>query len=170
MITIETLKKVGKGIYTIYMGIGIFSIALLAFCVIFAVVMRYFFNISFTFLEEFMTTLFAFTTFLGIGICIIEDEHVIIDSLYNKFPAKMKRIVTCFNYVIVFLINGVMLKYGYQYAMKYGNQISMGMRVPMVWMYGIIPLGSAIAMICVIVKFIVIIKAPLSFFEYKQAD
>lgn len=144
------------------MGIGIFSVALLATGVVYAVVMRYLFGISYTFLEEFMTTLFAFTTFWGMGICIIEDENVIIDSLYNAFPAKIKRVVTFFNYIIVLIVDSVMLKYGFNYAMKYGNQISMGMRVPMVWMYGIIPLGCGIALICIIVKLITIIKAPLT--------
>lgn len=152
------------------MIIGIFSVALLAGCVIFAVIMRYFFSISFTFLEEFMTTLFAFTTFWGIGICIIEDEHVIIDSVYDRLPLRVKRGVTLFNYTIVLVVSSVMLKHGFNYAIKYGKQISMGMRVPMIWMYGIIPLGSSIGIICVIIKLVTIIKAPLSFFECRNTD
>lgn len=156
--------------YKIYSGIGIFSVGLMAFGVIYAVIMRYIFNISYTFLEEFMTTLFAFTTFWGIGICVIEDEHVIIDSIYDKFPAKIKKVITFINYLIVFVVNGVMLKYGTDYAIKYGDQISMGMRIPMIWMYGIIPLGSAIAAICIIIKLITIITATLDSFESKYTS
>lgn len=129
------------------------AVALIAFCVIFAVIARYFFGISFTFLEEFITTVFAFTTFWGIGICFIEDEHVTIDSLYSIFPSKFKTIVTIFNYLIVTLITIVMIKYGLSYTIKYGWQISMGMRIPMYWMYGIIPLGCFISLVCVLVKF-----------------
>ena len=170
LIDINKLKSFGKRIYKIYVGIGILSIALLAGCVIFSVFMRYCFKISYAFLEEFVTTLFAFSTFWGAGICIIEDEHVIIDSLYNKFPAKMKRVVTFINYIIVLIVNCVMFKFGLDYALRYGNQISMGMRVPMIWMYGIIPLGSAIAIICIIIKLITVVKAPLEFFEYKYLE
>jgi TRAP-type C4-dicarboxylate transport system permease small subunit len=163
----EQIKKVGKGIYKLYMGLGIFSVGLLASCVIYAVIMRYFFNISYTFLEEFMTTLFAFTTFWGIGICIMEDEHVIINSIYELFPTKVKKSVTFLNYIVVLLVNVVMVKYGLDYAIKYGAQISMGMRIPMIFMYGIIPLGSFIATICTCIKLVTIVKAPLDFFKSK---
>jgi len=165
LITIERLKELGKITYKIYSGIGVFAIGLMTFAVIYSVVMRYIFNISYTFLEEFMTTLFAFTTFWGIGICILEDEHVVIDSIYSQFPAKVKQVVTFSNYIVVFIVNGVVLKYGVDYAIKYGSQISMGMRVPMFWMYGIIPLGSAIAAICIIIKLVTIVKAPLDSFK-----
>jgi len=148
------LEKAGKFLYRIYFGIGVFSVALMALCVIYAVIARYFFGISHTFLEEFITTVFAFSTFWGMGICFIGNEHVIIDSFFNMFPPVIKTVVTFFNYAVTLAVLWVMLKYGFLYAMKYGSQISMGMRIPMIWMYGIIPVGCFLAIICVIIKLI----------------
>lgn len=150
----KSIQKAGKLIYKVYMGIGVFAVGLMASCIIYAVIARYIFGISHTFLEEFITTVFAFTTFWGMGICVIENEHVIIDSFYSLLPPRIKKILTIFNYCVVLVILGYMVKYGFNYAMKYGKQISMGMRVPMYWMYGIIPLCSAIAVICVLVRLI----------------
>lgn len=152
--TINYIRSVGKAVYKTYVGIGIAAMAIMAGCVIYSVIARYFFGISHTFLEEFITTVFAFTTFWGMGICVMENEHVIIDSVYNLFPPKAKKLITIFNYLVVLLMEGILMVYGAKYALKFGHQISMGMRIPMLWMYGIIPLGSAIGMVCVLIKLI----------------
>ena len=127
---------------------------LIAFCVIYAVIARYFFGISFLFLEEFITTLFAFTTFWGIGICVMEEEHVSIQSIYDKFPPKLKIFATIFNFVVMIVVDLAMIKYGYLYMQKFGHQLSMGMSIPMKYMYGIIPLGCFIALITMLVKLV----------------
>ena len=64
--------------------------ALLAALVIFTVIARYCFSLSWKQLAEFNTTLFAFTTFWGMGINVIKDEHVVIDILYDgvSLPAS----------------------------------------------------------------------------------
>jgi len=129
-------------------------VGLIAFCVIFAVIARYFFGISFLFLEEFITTLFAFTTFWGIGICVMEEEHVSIQSIYDKFPPKLKIFATIFNFVVMIVVDLAMIKYGYLYMQKFGHQLSMGMSIPMKYMYGIIPLGCFIALITMLVKLV----------------
>ncbi len=151
--------------YKIYLGIGVFAVAVMASCVIYAVIARYFFGISHTFLEEFITTVFAFTTFWGMGICVIENEHVIIDVVHAFLPPLVKKVVTILNYFIVLLLLLIMVKFGGDYAMKYGKQISMGMRVPMIWMYGLIPLSSAIAALCVVYRLVVLILSPVSSFQ-----
>jgi len=164
------MQKAAKALKKLYMGIGIFAVGVMALCVIYAVIARYFFGISHTFLEEFTTTAFAFTTFWGMGICILENEHVIIDTFFVLLPPRVKKCLTIFNQLVVLVILGFMLKYGYAYAMKFGKQISMGMRVPMVWMYGIIPLCSAVAILCIIVMLAKTIMAPADTFVRKDAD
>lgn len=148
----EKIKKIGKILYNIYVAIGMLAVAIMAGCVIYAVIARYCFNISHRPLEEFITTIFAFTTFWGMGICSMEGEHVAIDSVFNAFPKKLKTFLTFFNYVVTLVVLYVMLVFGAKYAFQFGKQISFGMRVPMVWMYGIIPVGCFLCMICVVVK------------------
>lgn len=75
--------------------------ALLAALVIFTVIARYCFSLSWKQLAEFNTTLFAFTTFWGMGINVIKDEHVMIDIIYDGVKPARKRwlaIVTTSSY------------------------------------------------------------------------
>ena len=148
----DKIKKTGSVLYKIYLGIGIFSIALMTCCVIFAVIARYCFGYSHKALEEFITTVFAFSTFWGIGICFIENEHVTIDSIYAMFPKWLKIGATFFNTLVTLIVLIVMVKFGAAYALKFGSQISSGMEIPYIWMYGIIPLGCALGVICVLIK------------------
>lgn len=157
--------KAGKAVYRIYLGTGVFAMGLMTACVIYSVIARYFFGISHTFLEEFITTVFAFTTFWGMGICVVENEHVIIDVVHSLLPPAVKKGVTILNYLIVLILLVIMVKYGGDYALKYGKQISMGMRVPMIWMYGLIPLSSFIAAICTVYRIIVLVLSPTASFR-----
>lgn len=148
------IKKIGAMLYKIYVAIGMLAVAVMAGCVIYAVIARYCFNISHRPLEEFITTILAFTTFWGMGICSIENEHVAIDSIFNAFPKKLQNILSLFNYIVTLIVLYIMLVYGAKYALQFGKQISFGMRVPMIWMYGIIPVGCFFCMLCVLVKLI----------------
>ena len=71
--------------------------ALLAALVIFTVIARYCFSLSWKQLAEFNTTLFAFTTFWGMGINVIKDEHVMIDILYDGVKPARKRWLAIIN-------------------------------------------------------------------------
>ncbi len=157
----DKIKKAGSVLYKIYFGIGIFSIALMTCCVIFAVIARYCFGFSHKALEEFITTVFAFSTFWGIGICFIENEHVTIDSIFAMFPRWLKIGATFFNTIVTIVVLAVMVKFGSAYALKFGSQISSGMEIPYIWMYGIIPIGCALGLLCALIKlcnFIVSLK------------
>ncbi len=148
----DKIKKIASVLYKIYLGVGIFSIALMTLCVIFAVIARYCFGFSHKSLEEFITTVFAFSTFWGIGICFIENEHVKIDSIFEMFPKWLKTAATFFNAAVTLIVLIVMVKFGAAYAVKFGSQISSGMEIPYIYMYGIIPVGCFLGIICVLVK------------------
>ena len=83
--------------------------ALLAALVIFTVIARYCFSLSWKQLAEFNTTLFAFTTFWGMGINVIKDEHVMIDILYDGVKPARKRWLAIINYLIVLAVVLLML-------------------------------------------------------------
>ncbi len=164
----ENLKKAGKKIFDVYFGIGVLALAVLAIMVCFAVIMRYFFAKSWKELSEFNVTLFAFTTFWGLGVNVIKGEHVMIDILYNTFSPKAKRILSIIDYIIVLIVDIVFTYQGYLYTMKMGKQISMGMEIPMKYMYGIMPLCGAICAICIVIKLIDFCTCDLSKFEKKE--
>ena len=92
--------------------------ALLAALVIFTVIARYCFSLSWKQLAEFNTTLFAFTTFWGMGINVIKDEHVMIDILYDGVKPARKRWLAIVNYLIVLAVVLVFTYQGFKYALK----------------------------------------------------
>ncbi|MDO4330259.1 MAG: TRAP transporter small permease subunit [Lachnospiraceae bacterium] len=168
MSIIEKLKKAGQKVFDIYFGIGVVAMGLLAVLVIFSVIARYFFSLSWKQLSEFNVTLFAFTTFWGMGINVLKNEHVIIDILYDGVKPALKRWLSVLNYLIVLVVDLVFTYQGIAYVGVAGKQISQGMEIPMKYMYGIMPLCGAICAVCIVIKIIEFITADISYFAPKN--
>ncbi len=170
MSTIEKLKKIGQKLFAVYFGIGVVAMGLLAVLVIFSVIARYFFSLSWKQLSEFNVTLFAFTTFWGMGINILKDEHVIIDIFYDRVKPSLKRWLAVVNYVIVLIVDLVFTYQGILYVGVAGKQISQGMEIPMKYMYGIMPVCGAICAVCILIKIAILITEDVSYFESKNKE
>ena len=154
----------------IYIGIGAAAMGLLAGLVIFTVIARYCFSLSWKSVSEFNVTLFAFTTFWGMGINVLKDEHVSITILSDKFSPALKRWLNIFNGFIVLIVDCVFTYYSWLYAAKMGKQISQGMEVPMVYMYGIMPVCGIICAVCIVIKMVRNYRAPLSKFAAQEQE
>lgn len=161
-------NKISVWVKKIYTGIGAAAMGLLAFLVIFTVIMRYFFSLSWKEVSEFNVVLFTFTTFWAMGLNVLEGEHVSINMLYDKIPLKIKRWVCVLNNIIVLVVDLLFVKYSWAYTMKMGNQLSLGMEIPMKYMYGIMPVCGVLCAFCIVYKIVEAIRAPLSFFEAKD--
>ena len=161
-------RRIGEWISRIYMGVGAAAMGLLAFMVIFTVIMRYCFSLSWKSVSEFNVTLFCFTTFWAMGLNVLKDEHVSINILYDKIPPAIKRWVCVLNNVIMLVVDCQFIHYSWAYTMKMGKQISQGMEIPMMYMYGIMPLCGVICALCIVVKLVLAVRAPLSAFEPKD--
>ena len=161
-------KGFGEWIITIYTGIGAVAMGLLAVMVIFTVICRYCFSLSWKQVSEFNVTLFAFTTFWGLGLNVLKNEHVSINILYDALPPVPKRVVHCLDLLIMLVVDCVFTKYAWDYTLKMGTQISQGMEIPMRYMYGIMPVCGALAAVCIVAKLIEGIRAPRSAYEKKE--
>lgn len=159
------MKKAGDIAEKIYMGIGAAAMGLLAVMVIFSVIMRYCFSLSWKAVSEFNVTLFAFTTFWAMGLNVLKGEHVSINILYDTFKPGVKRWVTVVIYIVMLAVDCLFVYHSWGYAAKMGTQISQGMEIPMMYMYGIMPFSGVLCAFCIIVKLIETVKAPLSAFE-----
>jgi len=161
-------KGVGEWIIAIYTGIGAVAMGLLAVMVIFTVICRYCFSLSWKQVSEFNVTLFAFTTFWGLGLNVLKNEHVSINILYDVLPPTPKRVVHCLDLLIMLVVDCVFTKYAWEYTLKMGTQISQGMEIPMRYMYGIMPVCGALAAVCIAAKLIEGVRAPRSVYEKKE--
>ena len=170
MSTIEKLKKAGEKLFAVYFGIGVVAMGLLAVLVIFSVIARYFFSLSWKQLSEFNVTLFAFTTFWGMGINILKDEHVIIDIFYDRVKPSIKRWLAVVNYIIVLIVDLVFTYQGILYVGVAGKEISQGMEIPMKYMYGSMPVCGVICAVCILIKIMILITEDRSYFESKNKE
>jgi len=158
-------KNFGKLVVDIYEGVGAVAMGLLAFLVIFTVIMRYCFSLSWKSVSEFNVMLFTFTTFWGMGLNVLKGEHVSVTILYDKIKPSIKRWICVLNYAIMLVVDVLFIKYGWAYTMKMGKQLSMGMEIPMMYMYGVMPVCGVICAVCIVAKLIMAVRAPVSAFE-----
>ena len=63
------------------------------------------------------------------------------------------------------VVDVLFIKYGWLYTVKMGKQISMGMEIPMFYMYGLMPLCGVICAVCIVIKAVEAVLAPVSAFE-----
>ena len=164
------LKKLGATVEKIYMGIGAAAMGLLAFLVIFTVIMRYCFSLSWKSVSEFNVLLFTFTTFWGLGLNVLKNEHVSVTILYDMLKPSVKRVISVINYIVMLVVDILFIHYGWAYAVKMGKQLSMGMEIPMFYMYGLMPLCGVICAVCIVIKAIQTVCAPVSAFEPQDKE
>ncbi|MBQ2990555.1 MAG: TRAP transporter small permease [Clostridia bacterium] len=141
---------------------------LLAFLVIFTVIMRYCFSLSWKSVSEFNVMLFTFTTFWGLGLNVLKGEHVAVTLLYDKIKPSIKRWICVFNYIVMLVVDILFIKYGWAYTNKMGKQLSMGMEIPMKYMYGVMPVCGVICAVCIVIKLIMAVRAPASDYEPQE--
>ena len=164
------LKKLGAAVEKIYMGIGAAAMGLLAFLVIFTVIMRYCFSLSWKSVSEFNVLLFTFTTFWGLGLNVLKNEHVAVTILYDALPAVAKKWMSVFNHIVMLVVDVLFVHYGWAYAIKMGKQLSMGMEIPMFYMYGLMPLCGVICAVCIVIKGVQAVCTPASAYVVKDEN
>jgi len=153
----NALRKIGKALYKVYVGVGVAAMGFIAAAVIITVILRYFFGITFSFLEELITLVLAFSAFWGIGMCALENEHVVIDFFYLKIPSKFRRFVDIFNYLVIATTLGIVDYYTLNWISVAGKALSNGLRVPYKYIYGAMPLGITVSLLCIFYKLICLI-------------
>jgi len=129
-------------ILRIVMGV-IISIAVV---VIVSVFLRYLFGISYVWLQELIVFLFIFSTFFGSALAYYRNEHLAIDIFYVKLPDKIKNILDIFFDILILYLNYQIIKVSFKWMERVGNVVTPGMRIPMSYIYFILP-ASAFLMI-----------------------
>lgn len=153
----DRLSKLGRLLYKAYMAVGIAAMAFICGSVIFTVIMRYFFGITFTFLEELITLVFAFEAFWGIGCCALEGEHVVIDFFFNKIPSGIRRYVDIADTIIVIATMLVIDYYSIGWIQTAGKTLSNGLRIKYVYIYSAMPIGITVSLLFVIYRLVCLI-------------
>ena len=107
----EALRRLSHWFDTLNLWVGrgvAWATALVVLVVFIDVVMRYVFNTSFVFTQEFEWHLFAFIFLMGAGYTLLKDGHVRVDIIYQRLSPKSKAWID-FIGVLFFLIPGCVL-------------------------------------------------------------
>ncbi|MBD3309015.1 TRAP transporter small permease subunit [candidate division KSB3 bacterium] len=112
------------------------------------VVLRYGFNYSLAWSEELVREVIIYTTFIGCSAAIKERSMIKIDALVQLVP-RLKAPLTYFSHAIVLLFAIMMIYYGWLMALMQvqTNQKTIILRIPLVYLYAILPLMGA--MMCI---------------------
>lgn len=135
--------RMEHGFVRINQGLIILLMASMAILVFSNVVMRYVFNQSIFWVEEFTQIQMIWVAYLGAGLALREGRHVAVDMLQDMLPAPLRKFfrVSIAASVALFLLTLVVL--GVQMAAFTWDQETPAMGLPTGLTYLGIPIGAA---------------------------
>ena len=112
------------------------------------VVLRYGFNYSLAWSEELVREVIIYTTFIGCSAAVKNRSMIKIDASVQLLP-KFKMPLTFFSNFVTIIFAGMMLYYGWLMVMlQYRtHQKTIIMEIPLVILYGILPLMGGMMLI-----------------------
>ena len=122
---------------------------LLVLDVLFQVFSRYILGTSFTWTEEFARFSLIWMTILGAAYLNAKKEHLSMDFLYQKFSDSKKRKASILIEVLIFLFALVVMVIGgfnLVYTTLHLEQLSGTLRIPLGYVYAILPFSGLLIM------------------------
>jgi len=141
--------RVGKGV--------MFLIAALTLMVVYAVVMRYGFNLPTKWSFEAIGFVFGTYIILAGGYALLHGSHVTVDILYSRFSPRVKAALDVFTSLIFFLFAVVLVWQGGQYAwraVEIQQTTGSPWNPPVYPVKLMLPIGGALLLLQGIAKFI----------------
>ncbi|MHA7943649.1 TRAP transporter small permease [Formosa sp. 3Alg 14/1] len=122
---------------------------LLVLDVLWQVFSRYILKMSFSFTEEFARFSLIWLSILGAAYLNARREHLSMDFLYRKWSAKNQKKASIVIEVLVFLFATIVMVIGgfnLVYITLHLNQLSGTLRIPLGYIYMILPISGLIIM------------------------
>ena len=128
-----------------FIGILLLVIALLLFV---NVVLR-FFGSSIVWSEELARYAIVWLTFIGSSVCIYKGAHIGVDAIMNLLSDKGKKILRLSTILlsIIFTILFTYLSIVITKGVYTNNQVSATLKIPMVYVYGAMPVGGVLMLL-----------------------
>lgn len=140
-------KNIFTGIEYIVNRMTFFIFIAMVAAVFSQVVLRFLFDSSISWAEEFARFAMVWIAFLGASIGMKDGSHTKIDFFINRFPWGVKRLILIFNKTLCVLFLGF-ISYYVITALSYTmNTLSPGMRIPMGIMHMVLPAAGMLMII-----------------------
>ena len=133
-------------------------LAVMVLAIFLQVVARYVFNHALHWPEELGRFLFAWIVFLAIVSVMRSDEMLSLELLYRWIPKKIGQIlklivsIACFGFLLI------ILKGGFELMIRQSSQISIALEIPMWIVYIIIPIGTLLMAVSLLIKIVAQIR------------
>ena len=139
-----------------FIGILLLAIAFLLFI---NVVLR-FFGSSLVWSEEVARYAIVWLTFIGSSVCIYKGAHIGVDAIMNVLGDKGKKILLLSTIFIsiIFTIIFTYLSFIITKNVLITNQLSSTLEIPMVYVYGAMPIGGVLMLIRYTQEFFIQLK------------
>jgi len=127
----------------------VFIFGLLVIDVLSQVFSRYLFNTSFAFTEELARFSLIWLSILGAAYLSGKREHLSMDFLYQKFSSSTKKKVLIFIEICIFLFALIVMVVGgfnLVYTTLHLGQLSGTLRIPLGYVYAILPISGLFMM------------------------
>jgi len=99
---------------------------------------------SFSWTEELARFLMIWLTFLGAAFSFQHGAHIGISMLTDKLPKKVSAIITLLVGILCSVLFVILTVKGFELVGKSANQTSPAMRIPMSYVYSVIPISGVL--------------------------
>lgn len=153
----EDVTRFMKYLEKLETGMMIFGVVTTIVIIFTQVILRYIFNASAAWIEELARYFFIYFTWIGASLAILQDRHLRVEIIFEKFPSSRKYLevfasLVCLGMTVFMFVNGVMLLQ----TMRSFSALSPTMKIPMWIFYSAIPLGGLLMSIKYIFKLVVV--------------
>lgn len=111
---------------------------------------RYMLNNPLAWTEEIARVLFIWLVFLGAALGLKDNSHPKVEYFFNKFPEKMKSLVTIFHAILIMFFSVSVVLSGVQMLSLTADEVMPGSDVSQLFYYAPVP-ASALLFIIIIV-------------------
>jgi len=153
MITMHILKWLDENIEKVLLG---FFISAIVIIMLLQIVMRYLFNNSLPWTEEFCRYCYIYVMFIGMSFAIKEGSHLRVDALVELLPIRLREVIIVLVDLFVFALLVLMFVSSLTTvhdAYLVGNY-SPGLKFPFFILYCSVPVGFGLSIVRYIENYI----------------
>ncbi|MED4122967.1 TRAP transporter small permease [Halalkalibacterium halodurans] len=140
---LTVLKKIKTVMNRVIMIVASILTIVLVLGALWQVFSRYVLNDPSTFTEELLRFLLIWVAMLGTTYAFGSNEHLAIIYLKNKLRDEQRKYLQLFiDFTIIFFAGLILIKGGYSLSTSTLNQLSPILRIPMGYIYAILPISG----------------------------
>ncbi|BCJ90646.1 hypothetical protein IZ6_13810 [Terrihabitans soli] len=113
---------------------------------------RYIFNFTAIWADELIVALMPWLAMCGVYLSIRQREMIRIDYFVEKFPPKIKRVITMLSQVFSAAVFAYLGFGGFQYLNLFGGDLTLYLELPTGWFTSALLIGSALVAIAFLIE------------------